>query len=260
MLGKALVQKTVNKPRKRHKKRAATSPLFDSGGHDSQTGQTGFTINNTWDSDHCNNMSMDNQSVFNSTPNVHMNTQNHSPNLVNFSQNAFNTPQQPPPQYQNYFPGAQQTPTHNTPPWANELMEDVRQIKYTTPKIENIEKAVTKIKIKASELETKIITMEIRMNEVESSCSFMNAENEKQKKEIKSSKEDIKQMQKECRKLQESAKSFEKQKETMNDKITDLESRSMRENLMFYGIKEIDRNENCEDLVKMLIAEKLEYA
>ena len=54
------------------------------------------------------------------------------------------------------------------------------------------------------------------------------------------------------------------QNEAVNNKVLDLESRSMRENLIFYGIHQIQRiddetgDENCERLGKDLISTKLE--
>ena len=46
--------------------------------------------------------------------------------------------------------------------------------------------------------------------------------------------------------------------DTINDKLSDLESRSMRENLMFYGIPEGGDGEDCERLVKDLCTDLLE--
>lgn len=42
--------------------------------------------------------------------------------------------------------------------------------------------------------------------------------------------------------------------------MVDLESRSMRESLMFYGIAESETHENCEDLVKMVCKKTLKIA
>ena len=41
-------------------------------------------------------------------------------------------------------------------------------------------------------------------------------------------------------------------------KVKDLESRSMRENLLFYSIPERGQNENCEEIVKQVCVETLE--
>lgn len=60
-----------------------------------------------------------------------------------------------------------------------------------------------------------------------------------------------------------SNKKFKKKNETENtalkSKLNELESRSMRENLLFYGIEEPEETEeeDCEELVKRFITEKL---
>ena len=61
-------------------------------------------------------------------------------------------------------------------------------------------------------------------------------------------------------------KAFEKMEEDLSDKIADIENRSMRENLIFYGIPEgpsthesnETRPENCELLVKELMKDVLD--
>ena len=44
----------------------------------------------------------------------------------------------------------------------------------------------------------------------------------------------------------------------LESKVTDLESRSMRDNLLFYGIPEKGQYENCEELIKQVCVETLE--
>ena len=47
---------------------------------------------------------------------------------------------------------------------------------------------------------------------------------------------------------------------TLEAKGTDLESRSMRDNLLFYGISERGQQENCEQLVKGVCIDTLGLA
>ena len=75
---------------------------------------------------------------------------------------------------------------------------------------------------------------------------FHSKNHEQSKDEIKTAKGDMKT----CNKLERETKS-------MKDKMVDLESRSMRENLMFYGIAERGEDENCGDLVKGVCRETL---
>lgn len=43
----------------------------------------------------------------------------------------------------------------------------------------------------------------------------------------------------------------------LESKVADLESRSMRDNLLFYGAPEGGESENCENIVKTICADKL---
>lgn len=68
----------------------------------------------------------------------------------------------------------------NSPPqWATQIMEDIKIIKNSVSKIENIEKTVNQISIKVETLETKMKTMEIKVNEIEKSSTFISGEFEK---------------------------------------------------------------------------------
>jgi hypothetical protein len=51
----------------------------------------------------------------------------------------------------------------------------------------------------------------------------------------------------------------EEDKDNIQEKLIDLEARSMRDNLIFYGIAET-QDENCETLVGTFITETLELA
>ena len=59
---------------------------------------------------------------------------------------------------------------------------------------------------------------------------------------MKSAKDELKDVKKTCNQLENDTK-------TIKEKMVDLESRSMGENLMFYGITERGKDENCEELV-----------
>ena len=61
----------------------------------------------------------------------------------------------------------------------------------------------------------------------------------------------------ECDNLKKSSTSFSKQTGEMDKKLIDLEAGSMRDSLMFYGIKEGGGAENCDELAKTLCADIL---
>ena len=116
--------------------------------------------------------------------------------------------------------------------------------------MDKIEKTVNVINTKVSDLETKMKDMDTRLIANERARQFISNENEQNKTEMKSAKDDIKDVKKTCNQLEKDAKS-------MKEKMVDLESRSVRENLMFYGITEHDKDENCEELVKTVCKEAL---
>lgn len=145
-----------------------------------------------------------------------------------------------------------QPPPQPPPPWASELLEEIKQIKSKMASIEKIEKTVNCINAKVSDLETKIKHLDNRVSETEKSCQFQSSENESNKKEIKSAKTDLKQLKDKCANLEKNTKTLNDNSAKVDSKLLDIETRSMRDNLMFYGIPEEGENENCEILVKKL--------
>ena len=95
--------------------------------------------------------------------------------------------------------------------------------------------------------------MDTRLITNEKACEFVAKEHEQSKTEMKAAKGDMKNIKQTCEKLEREANS-------MKEKMVDLESRSMRENLMFYGIAEQGKDEDCEQLVKNVCKESLKIA
>lgn len=145
------------------------------------------------------------------------------------------------------------TPFTAVPPWATEILEDIKNIKKSVSKLENIEKTVNRISTKVNDLDLKVKSIDKILVDVENACTFHSETFEGTKKRTESTKTDIK-------KLDEKCKEFEKTmscSKEINEKVDELESRSMRENLLFHGIKE-DPAENCETLISDLIKTKLD--
>lgn len=274
MSARNLDQKKETQPRKKRKsKRKANSPLNDSG---QCSGQCSLT------SAHAGGVS----DVNKQTNNIHVcstdnnayrfpNPQIQSP-IMNFSQQMpFNIPQQPtgsaqsqpsPMLSSNSFMNPALSPTqiapsqqmYSMPPvqapgppgWATELINDVKQIKISLAKLDKIEQTVNMINLKVTELETKVHAMDVRVEGVEKSCTFMSDENDDRKKDLEMARGEIKTLKTSC-------KNLEDQNARLETKMTDIESRSMRENLLFYGIPEAGENENCEQLVKQVCTDKL---
>ena len=75
---------------------------------------------------------------------------------INFSQMPYGSQfmQQSPPFTQ--FTGSGIALGPPPPPWATEITEDIKSIKFSVPKIDNIEQLVNKINPKVENLETKL--------------------------------------------------------------------------------------------------------
>ena len=89
----------------------------------------------------------------------------------------------------------------------------------------------------------------MRVTENEKLCQFTAAESECNKKDLKTTKEDIKQIKKNCQNVENNTNTLSKQIAELDTKLTDLEMRSMRDNLMFYWLPEGGNTEKCDVLV-----------
>ena len=157
--------------------------------------------------------------------------------------------QSPPPSQMGFRLPVPSVPPSAPPPWATKLFEDMQQIKEKLKCMDKIEKTVNLINTKVSDLDTKMKDMDTRFTANERTCQFISNENEQNKTEMKSAKDDIRDVKKTCNQLEKDAKS-------MKEKMVDLECRSVRGNLMFYGITERTKDENCEELVKMVVCKE----
>ena len=141
------------------------------------------------------------------------------------------------------------------PEWLNEITEDIKTIKLS---INNIDQTVSNINMKVTQLESKITAIDRRVEEVEKCCSFVSDKYESQKNDLKNTKSDIKAVENFCKTMEEKNKELDKQKERMDSKLLELERRSMRENLMFFGIEESEDEENdCSEIIMKFCRENL---
>ena len=143
------------------------------------------------------------------------------------------------------------------PDWANELTENMKQMSKELSKLSSIEKTLSGIKLSVSNLENKVETMESKLINCEKSCSFLSKEYEDQKKEFNAAKSNVSKLQKRCTDLE--SKCLEHESKSFKMHTLDLESRNMRENLVFHGLPE-NVNEDCEAVVKTFCQEKLNMA
>ena len=153
--------------------------------------------------------------------------------------------------------GQQMQMQMNTKPeWANELTENMKLMSKELGKLGNIEKTLSGIKLSVSNLENKVEAMESKLVNCEKSCSFLSKEYDTQKKDLSAAKTNISTLQKRCTELESKCQDYENKSSKMHSKLLDLESRNMRENLVFHGIPE-NVSENCEEIVKQFCHEKL---
>lgn len=151
-------------------------------------------------------------------------------------------------------------PTSNTesiPAWASVLIDDVKSLKLS---IQKVEKTTDSTNAKVTAMENRLKTLENKVDDVEKSCQFISGEFDKHQSELNNAKDQIKLLETSCRNLESVTKTLEKQKTEMNNKLIDLESRSMRDNLIFYGVPEPSEPDNAEDcgaLVKEIITNKM---
>ncbi|XP_060562431.1 uncharacterized protein LOC132722044 [Ruditapes philippinarum] len=117
-----------------------------------------------------------------------------------------------------------------------------------------------------SNLEIKVKNLETKSTEAENSLAFINSAFENQKSELQESREQVNALQNRCIDLAEYNHILQKQAENVQDKPLDLETRSMRSNLIFYGLNKPEppepndtrEPEDCDKLVKDLIRETLD--
>ena len=150
------------------------------------------------------------------------------------------------------------------PDWLTDIAEDVKSIKSGMGKIDN---TVNGISQKVDNLEKKLLSIEIRVTEVEKSCNFISEQYDSQTAEISSAKKDIKIVQEQCKQLNKRQKELEEESDRLNkldSKLLDLESRSMKENLLLFGIEEErgfrnDNNEDCIRKAQEFLCDNLEF-
>ena len=142
------------------------------------------------------------------------------------------------------------------PDWANEMIESMKAMGKELGKLSIIEKTLTGIKTSVQNLETKVEVMEGQMKNCEKACDFLGKAYEDQKNELKTAKSNISGLQKRCDDLEDTCKDYETKASKTHKKLLDLESRSMRENLVFHGLRE-NVSEDCEAVVKEFCVEKL---
>ena len=234
-----------------NKKRQATSPLNDNG---SKSASVGENLNNNREQKKKSRKECATGKNSNTQPNEIGSSHGYLfTNMAFQSQQSGFQPQQPgfqpqqpgfgvmsQPSFIQDSPPAQLSgsafgfqPSPAPPPWASELLEEMKQIKAKLHTIEEIKKTVNSINVKVTDLEGKMKSLEIRVTDTEKSCQFVEKEYETNKKDLKTTKDDIQNLKKSCDSFEKTSKSLKEKSAELDKKLVDLAARSMRENLMF---------------------------
>lgn len=176
---------------------------------------------------------------------------------MNFPQMPFGSQYMQSPPFNSQFTASNTAPGPPPPPWATEIIDDIKSIKLSVSKIDNIEKLVNKINSKVENLETKVKTMDTKVTDIEKSNQFINNEFEETKQKLKSADKELKRLNSKCKDFDDVVTKLQTQNQNLETKANDLEFRGLRENLLFHGLQET-QNEDCEAMIKQFIAEKLE--
>ncbi|VDI04315.1 Hypothetical predicted protein [Mytilus galloprovincialis] len=169
-----------------------------------------------------------------------------------------------------FFPCHTPAPVVNPPLWATDLMSKFDALSVKMNGIDDIKSYVTNIDQKVTDMQSDMVHLSKRVNEVENSQSFISKSfeenikmhektNKKVETDLKKLTYDFASLRKEFNSMKTESKNLAESKENLN-KIakanerlnSDLETiqrESMRDNLLFHGIKEVTE-EKCADLVK----------
>lgn len=98
-------------------------------------------------------------------------------------------------------------------------------------------------------IETKLKNIEINMAEIKESLEYAHAEIEDLKKENESNKENQAQ-------AKERIEILERDNKILRDKVTDIQARSMRDNLLFFNMPEMEE-ENTTSVIHELLESKM---
>jgi cell division protein FtsB len=167
------------------------------------------------------------------------------------------------PGFYQYQPPMAQYPTSQpnfqAPPWIQDLTASIDQIKAKLDKLDLIDTEVKKIGAKMATVETSITSIDSRVAAVEKSTQFLSECYEGQKQHLANTAKSMSDIKKDINELHQSNEKLQRDNSQLHEAIIDLQSRSMRENLLFFGVVE-DANEDCSKVVTEFCENKLGMA
>lgn len=113
-----------------------------------------------------------------------------------------------------------------------------RKVSDMSEQISSFERRVTSLEAKAMDSKTQATETIKRVNDIEASRAYESQVCEEMQKKITSLELDLKTQKQKCESLLSNIKEVKNDNHSMREDILDVQSRSMRDNLIFHGIKE----------------------
>lgn len=117
-------------------------------------------------------------------------------------------------------------------------MTKKKPIKTSVSKIDGIKKSVNLMTAQLSDLSIKVNDIDKRVSDTEQFNSFINSKYERQSLEFSTTTTDVNSLKEKCNSMKHTIKSLECTNAQIQAKVAENEFRSMRDNLIFYGISE----------------------
>ncbi|KAH3777192.1 hypothetical protein DPMN_178628 [Dreissena polymorpha] len=124
------------------------------------------------------------------------------------------------------------------PPWATEILSEIKCIKDKIKSIDRIEQTLNSIAAKVSDLEMKVKEIDCRVQHTETCAKFLGSKLDEKAEGLSNINSKIKQINKSCTHLEEQYRALEALEKKTEAKLLDLETKSMRNNLVVYGVPE----------------------
>ena len=120
------------------------------------------------------------------------------------------------------------------PPWATEILQEVKSIKTRLKSLEKIEKTVNFISVKISDLEIKVSDIDKRVTHTENAAAFMETRYEEHNTVLIQAKQQVKSLKDSCSSFESQLKSLNNENIKTENKLLDLKMRSMKDFSMAY--------------------------
>lgn len=131
------------------------------------------------------------------------------------------------------------TPHAPTPPWATEILDEIKHLRQKMKNVEVIETTVKETNSKLGKMESKFKTLELRVTETEKACAFQSSSYESAKQDLKNTNSELKKLRKKCDLLESGANKLKEDRDKLESKLDGMDARSMKVNLLYYGLKEL---------------------